>query len=62
HWFAEGFINLLALDNIYLSAIDTPMLSAFLATIAQCYYCYRLWKIHRYTLPICILVVLVCIL
>ncbi|KAJ7290348.1 hypothetical protein C8J57DRAFT_1275747 [Mycena rebaudengoi] len=62
HWFAEGFRNLFALDDIYLSAIDTAMLSAFLAAIAQCYHCYRLWKINHYTLPIFILVVLVCIL
>ncbi|KAJ7286429.1 hypothetical protein C8J57DRAFT_663778 [Mycena rebaudengoi] len=58
HWFAEGYGNLFYLDDIYLSAIDTPMLGAFLAAIAQCYYCYRLWTINRYTLPICILVVL----
>jgi hypothetical protein len=60
HWFAEGFGNLFTLDDIHLSAIDTPMLGACLAAIAQSYYCYRLWTINRKTLPICILVVLVC--
>ncbi|KAJ7290349.1 hypothetical protein C8J57DRAFT_340559 [Mycena rebaudengoi] len=59
HWFAEGYGNLFYLDEIYLSAIDTPMFGAFLAAIAQCYYCYRLWTFNRYTLPICILVVLI---
>ncbi|KAJ7270255.1 hypothetical protein C8J57DRAFT_1065764, partial [Mycena rebaudengoi] len=59
HWFAEGFGNLFYLDEIFLSAIDTPMFGAFLAAIAQCYYCYRLWTFNRSTLPICILVVLV---
>jgi hypothetical protein len=61
HWFAAGFGNLSALDDIYLSAIDTPMIGSLLAAIAQCYYCYRLWRFSRYTLPICILAVLVCI-
>ncbi|KAJ7244958.1 hypothetical protein C8J57DRAFT_1680438 [Mycena rebaudengoi] len=59
HWFAEGFGNLFTLDDIHLSAIDTPMLGACLAAIAQSYYCYRLWTINRKTLPICILVVLI---
>ncbi|KAJ7286455.1 hypothetical protein C8J57DRAFT_664216 [Mycena rebaudengoi] len=58
HWFAEGFGNLLTLDDIHLSAIDTPMIGAFLAAIAQCYYCYRLWTINHKTLPICVLVVM----
>ncbi|KAJ7286422.1 hypothetical protein C8J57DRAFT_663598 [Mycena rebaudengoi] len=58
HWFAVGYGNLFYLDDIYLSAIDTPMLGAFLAAIAQCYYCYRIWTINRSTLPICIFVVL----
>ncbi|KAJ7286449.1 hypothetical protein C8J57DRAFT_664097 [Mycena rebaudengoi] len=59
HWFAAGFGNLSALDDIYLSAIDTPMIGSLLAAIAQCYYCYRLWRFSRYTLPICILAVLI---
>ncbi|KAJ7286446.1 hypothetical protein C8J57DRAFT_1708735 [Mycena rebaudengoi] len=58
HWFAVGYGNLFFLDDIYLSAIDTPMIGSFLAAIAQCYYCYRLWTINRHTLPICIFVVL----
>ncbi|KAJ7286436.1 hypothetical protein C8J57DRAFT_1497095 [Mycena rebaudengoi] len=58
HWFCEGYGNLFFLDDIFLSAIDTPMIGSFLAAIAQCYYCYRLWTINRYTLPICIFVVL----
>ncbi|KAJ7241395.1 hypothetical protein C8J57DRAFT_1084993, partial [Mycena rebaudengoi] len=62
HWFAAGYGNLFFLDDIYLSAIDQPMMGSFLAAIAQCFYCYRLWTLNRYTLPICIFVVLVCIL
>jgi hypothetical protein len=61
HWFAEGFGNLLVLDDIYLSGFDTPMLGSLLAATGQCYYCYRLWMLNRKTLPIGILVVLVCI-
>ncbi|KAJ7259270.1 hypothetical protein C8J57DRAFT_498542 [Mycena rebaudengoi] len=58
HWFAAGFGNLFFLDDIYLSVIDTPMIGSVLGAIAQCYYCYRLWRINRCTLPICIFVVL----
>ncbi|KAJ7286457.1 hypothetical protein C8J57DRAFT_664329, partial [Mycena rebaudengoi] len=59
HWFAEGFGNLLLLDDIYLSGFDTPMLGSLLAATGQCYYCYRLWMLNRKTLPIGILVVLI---
>ncbi|KAJ7286481.1 hypothetical protein C8J57DRAFT_1216653 [Mycena rebaudengoi] len=59
HWFAEGFGNLLALDDIYLCAFDTPMLGSLLAASGQCYYCYRLWMLNRKTLPISILVGLI---
>ncbi|KAJ7286465.1 hypothetical protein C8J57DRAFT_664430 [Mycena rebaudengoi] len=59
HWFAKGFGNLLALDDIYLSAFDTPLLGSLLAATGQCYYCYRLWMLNRKTLPIGILVVLI---
>ncbi|KAJ7451702.1 hypothetical protein FB451DRAFT_1566202, partial [Mycena latifolia] len=59
HWFAAGFGNLLAIDDIWLSAFDTPMIGAMLASIVQCFYCYRLWTLNKYTAPVCILVVLI---
>ncbi|KAF7369678.1 hypothetical protein MVEN_00298900 [Mycena venus] len=61
HWFASGYGNLAALNDIWLSAFDTPMIGAFLAAIVQCFYCYRLWTLNKYTLPICILVVMAAI-
>ncbi|KAK7046319.1 hypothetical protein R3P38DRAFT_2507608, partial [Favolaschia claudopus] len=57
HWFASGYGNLLALNDIWLSGFDTPMLGAWLAAIVQCFYAYRLWTINKYTLPVVIIVV-----
>ncbi|THU97143.1 hypothetical protein K435DRAFT_754226 [Dendrothele bispora CBS 962.96] len=59
HWFAAGFGNLLFVDDVYLSAFDTPMLGAVLAAIAQGFYCYRLLKLKKNTWPICVLVILI---
>jgi len=61
HWFASGFENIAALNDIFLSGFDTPMIGAFLAAIVQCFYCYRLWTLNKYTLPICILIVMIAI-
>ncbi|KAK6984825.1 hypothetical protein R3P38DRAFT_339649 [Favolaschia claudopus] len=57
HWFASGYGNLLALNDVWLSGFDTPMLGAWLAAIVQCFYAYRLWTINKYTLPVVIIVV-----
>ncbi|KAJ7644397.1 hypothetical protein FB45DRAFT_897793 [Roridomyces roridus] len=56
HWFASGYGNIIFLNDIWLSAFDTPMLGAFIAAIVQCFYCHRIWTLNKYTLPICILV------
>ncbi|KAJ7078541.1 hypothetical protein B0H15DRAFT_954439 [Mycena belliarum] len=57
HWFAAGYGNIASLNDIWLSAFDTRMIGAFLAAIVQCFYCYRLWKLNKYAIPVCIVVV-----
>lgn len=47
HWFASGFGSILALGNIELSAVDTPMLGAFVAAAVQLFYCYRIYTINK---------------
>lgn len=47
HWFAEGFGNLSAIDDVFLSGIDTPMLGSFVAAIVQGFYAYRIYKLER---------------
>lgn len=61
HWFGSGFGNMSALDDVFLSGFDTPMLGAFVAAIVQGVYAFRIWKLeHRYwTSPICVLIMLV---
>ncbi|KAJ7185129.1 hypothetical protein GGX14DRAFT_383702, partial [Mycena pura] len=59
HWFASGFESIAALNDTFLSGFDTPMIGALLAAIVQCFYCYRMWTLNKYTLPICILIVMV---
>ncbi|KAJ7493150.1 hypothetical protein B0H11DRAFT_2005112 [Mycena galericulata] len=59
HWFGAGFGNLLAVDDVFLSAFDTPMIGSFLAAIVQCFYCYRLWTLNKRLAPLCILVGLI---
>ncbi|KAJ7185094.1 hypothetical protein GGX14DRAFT_620512 [Mycena pura] len=59
HWFASGFENIAALNDTFLSGFDTPMIGGFLAAIVQCFYCYRLWTLSKYTLPICILIIMI---
>ncbi|KAJ7208988.1 hypothetical protein GGX14DRAFT_453747 [Mycena pura] len=61
HWFASGYGNIAALNDIWLSAFDTPMIGAFLAAIVQCFYSYRLWTLSKYTLPICIVIFMIAI-
>jgi hypothetical protein len=59
HWFGTGFGNIIALNDIFLSGFDTPMIGAFIAALVQGFYCFRLWTINKYTLPVCIVVILV---
>ncbi|KAJ3742336.1 hypothetical protein DFH05DRAFT_1500307 [Lentinula detonsa] len=59
HWFGVGFGNMLFVNDVYLSAFDTPMCGAILASIVQCFYCYRLLKLNHRTTPICALVILI---
>jgi hypothetical protein len=61
HWFASGFGNLLAINDIWLSGFETPMIGSMLAAVVQCFYCYRMWTLNRYTAPICIIVILAAI-
>jgi len=58
HWFGTGFGNIIALNDIFLSGFDTPMIGAFIAALVQGFYCFRLWTINKYTLPVCIVVIL----
>ncbi|KAF8145767.1 hypothetical protein K438DRAFT_1871411 [Mycena galopus ATCC 62051] len=61
HWFASGFGNPFALNNLWLSGFEGPMIGSVLAAIVQCFYCYRMWTLNRYTAPICIIVILAAI-
>jgi len=46
-WFGSGYGNLIALGNIQLSGVDTPMLGAFVAAAVQMFYCYRIYTINK---------------
>ncbi|KAF9529584.1 hypothetical protein CPB83DRAFT_852356 [Crepidotus variabilis] len=59
HWFSAGFGSMSALDNPYLSPIDTPVLGAIVATAVQTFYCYRIAMIERRAWPISAAVMLV---
>jgi hypothetical protein len=58
HWFATGYGNLLALSRIELSAIDTPMLGAFIGAFVQMFYCYRMYRINKKAWGIAVVVAL----
>lgn len=59
NWFAKGFGSMDALDNPYLSPLDTPVLGAVIAAAVQAFYCYRIVKIERRAWPIAVLIMLV---
>ena len=59
HWFATGFGSILALGQIELSAVDTPMLGAFVAAFVQMFYCYRIYTINKMAWGIAVVVALV---
>jgi hypothetical protein len=59
HWFASGFGSILALGNIELSAVDTPMLGAFVAAAVQMFYCYRIYTINKKAWGVSVVVALV---
>lgn len=59
HWFAKGFTDILALDNVQLSPADTPLMGALIAATVQTFYAYRIFKIDRRAWPVSVLVTLV---
>jgi len=58
HWFATGYGSILALGQIQLSAVDTPMLGAFIAAFVQMFYCYRIYTINKMAWGIAVVVAL----
>ncbi|KAF9522456.1 hypothetical protein CPB83DRAFT_864435 [Crepidotus variabilis] len=58
-WFANGFGNPLALDNVQLSPADTPLIGALIAGIVQAFYCYRIFKIEHRAWPISVFIMLI---
>jgi len=58
HWFAAGFGSIAALGEIELSAVDTPMLGAFVAAFVQMFYCYRIYTINKMASGIAVVVAL----
>ena len=60
HWFATGFGSVLGLNNIQLSAVDTPMMGAFVAAAVQMFYCYRIYTINKKAWGVSVIVALVC--
>jgi hypothetical protein len=59
HWFASGYGNIVILGDIELSAVDTPMIGAFVAAAVQMFYCYRIYTINKKAWPVSIVVALV---
>ena len=59
HWFAKGFGSILALGNVQLSTVDTPMIGAFVAAAVQMFYCYRIYTINKKAWWISVFVALV---
>jgi len=47
HWFATGFGNALALNDVQLAPVDTGMMCAFVAAAVQMFYCYRIYIINK---------------
>jgi len=47
HWFASGFGNVVSLNDVQLSPVDTAMMSAFVAAAVQMFYCYRIYMINK---------------
>ena len=46
-WFAKGFGRMLALGDVQLSIVDTPMIGALVAAAVQMFYCYRIYTINK---------------
>ena len=59
HWFAKGFGSILALGDVQLSTVDTPMMGAFVAAAVQMFYCYRIYTINKKAWWISVVVALV---
>jgi hypothetical protein len=58
-WFGSGYGNIIELGKIQLSAVDTPMLGAFIAAAVQMFYCYRIYTINKKAWWISVFVALV---
>jgi hypothetical protein len=58
-WFVSGFGSILALGNVQLSSVDTPMMGSFVAAIVQMFYCYRIYMINEKAWGVSVVVALV---
>ncbi|KAI0267869.1 hypothetical protein BC834DRAFT_62804 [Gloeopeniophorella convolvens] len=47
YWFANGFGNVIHLNNVYISFADTPVIAAFISLIIQSFFCYRIWVLEK---------------
>ncbi|KAF8981702.1 hypothetical protein BDQ17DRAFT_850881 [Cyathus striatus] len=43
YWLASGFGDVPRLDNIYISAFDTPIMCGIVSFVVQSWFCYRIW-------------------
>ncbi|KAF8067839.1 hypothetical protein FPV67DRAFT_1780860 [Lyophyllum atratum] len=47
HWFAEGYGNMLALNDPFISPFDNPILDGILAFAVQVFFCWRIWVLQK---------------
>lgn len=55
-WFASGYGNMIALNQLYFSAFDTPMMEAMVGGALQLLYCYRIYMLNKKALVITIFI------
>jgi hypothetical protein len=59
YWFIIGFGDLEGLKKSRFSAIDVPIMDAFISLIVQMFFCYRIWTLSKRLWWFCIVTVLV---
>ncbi|KAF8073437.1 hypothetical protein FPV67DRAFT_746656 [Lyophyllum atratum] len=58
YWFASGYGNMTHLLDPYIAPLDTPIMCGILAAVVQCFFAFRIFKLRRSYLWICILIFL----
>ncbi|KAI0261387.1 hypothetical protein BC834DRAFT_972791 [Gloeopeniophorella convolvens] len=47
YWFADGFGNVIRLDNPYISFVDVPIIASFVSFVIQSFFAYRIWVLEK---------------